>query len=333
MKMIYYSKYRKKGDRFVGVGTRIVDDRKDFFKNDKRFIRLMTELELGTLFEFDLEGFYDFLRKFYTLGDETVKTLKEQEKNILSPFSDLAEWSNNLFAELNEANEYIEKHQEEGKSLEQLVKDFDAQKQKEVIDAAPIDYSNEDRLVERMVDAFGPLGKDDFKREGVHYHCSSFVFDKHWFYEEMKKVSKLVMLFNEINEKSQRTETDKRIILEHISDCMSNVRYVHEWNARSGEINVTPQPMNTFGEITLMILDTFKKDMAFITCERCGDIKRMKRESSHICRRCQVSYNKRRFNIKQDLLQGLSLEDILAKRKRMDKNEIIKMHNELQKEL
>lgn len=326
MKMIYYSEYRKKGNRFVGVGTRIVNDRKDFFKNDERFIRLMTELELGTLFEFDSEGFYDFLRKFYTLGDETVKTLKEQKKNILSPFSDLTEWSNNPFAELNE---YIEKHQEEGKSLEQLVKDFDAQKQKEVIDAVPIDYSDEDRLVERMVDAFGPLGKDDFKREGGHYHCSSFVFDKHWFYEEMKKVSKLVMLFNKINEKSQRTETDKRIILEHISDCMSNVRYVHEWNTRSGEINVTPQPMNTFGEVTLMILDTFKKDMAFITCEKCGDIKRMKRESSHICRRCQVSYNKRRFNVKQDMLQGLSFEEIVKKHPRMKKDEIIEHYNNI----
>lgn len=330
MKMIYYSEYRKKGDRFVGVGTRIVDDRKDFFKNDERFIHLMTELELGTLFEFDSDGFYNFLREFYTLGDEAVKTLKKQEKSILFPFDDLTEWLNSPFAELNE---YMEKHQEEGKSLEQLIKDFDAQKQKEVIEDAPIDYSNEDRLVERMVGMFGPLGKDDFKREGANYHCSSFVFDKDWFYEEMKKVSALVMVFNKINEKPRRTETDKRIILEHISDCMSNVRYVHEWNTRSGEINVTPQPMNTFGEITLMILDTFKKDMAFITCEKCGDIKRMKRESSHICRRCQVSYNKRRFNIKQDLLQGLSLEDILAKRKRMDKNEIIKMHNELQKKL
>lgn len=83
--------------------------------------------------------------------------------------------------------------------------------------------------------------------------------------------------------------------------------------------------MNFFGEITLMILDAFKKDMAFINCEVFNQVKRMKRESSHICRTCQNAS----YQLKNTIKKELSLNEILAKHPRMKKDEIIEHYNDL----
>lgn len=211
----------------------------------------------------------------------------------------------------------------------------------------------EDDLIKILVSLFGVLGKDSFVSDGENLHCKEFTFDREWFFEEFKKVSKLMGMFDFYNDglnfwnknnfkgvmevkEGGNTHTlyNKKKVLEAINTCMHNVKTVYSIdNSKDAGLKQKQVPMNIFGAMTLEFLDALKKDMAFVTCEECGDVKPMKRESSHICRRCQNASYQRKKNIKEDVKRGLSLEDILAKRKRMDKNEIIKMYNELKKEL
>lgn len=340
MKMIYYSSYKKNGDFFEGTGTRIIEDRKDFLQNDDSFIRLTAELEVGKLWELGIDDFYDFYRRFFEKADEVAHQFNEFQRDMEKLqkgqlLMDTSDWIDNLKKGMEKAAQMTK---EEGESSvkrfrENLKKVSEERERLETKERIKTDYSNDDNLFERLISYYGIIGQDAFRKDGDNYRCEKFSFNKQWFYEEMKKVSKMVVLFNEINEKKVQTNTDKTKLLNAISNCMSNVRYIHEWESKRAEIKVTPLPMNVLGEVTLIVLDAFKKEMAFITCEKCGDIKRMKRESSHICRTCQNASYQRKNNIKKDMKQGLSLEDILAKRKRMDKNEIIKMYNELKKEL
>lgn len=345
--MIYYSRYVKKGEYYEGTGSKITEDVESFFKNDSRFVRLTAELESGTLFENGVDEFYEFHRRIFSSFDD----IKRQIDNSHKYLNDSLNAAETIQDSIKETNDYIKKRTKGSEDLTvkrylELTNEFEElQKEKENI----VNYSDESKLIERMAFQYGPLGKDDFLKEGENYHCSKFTFDRKWFYEEMKKASVMVMLFNLISEGetiihgnrfkkdtkityekiSHDTNTNKALLLEKISACMNNVRFIHSLDLKSGEIKITPLPMNIFGEITLMILDAFKKDMAFINCEVCNQVKRMKRESSHICRTCQNASYQRKNTIKKDIKKGLSLNEILAKHPRMKKDEIIEHYNDL----
>lgn len=123
----------------------------------------------------------------------------------------------------------------------------------------------------------------------------------------------------------------KNIFFDRLNECMINVRPLHNWDSDRNQIKVTYQPLNIFGFAALKILDSHQKKMNYYFCKECNELNYMKRSGSHICPTCRNRMKQRRKNIRTDFSEGLSLEDVIKKRKSATREEIEKIYLEFKK--
>lgn len=213
---------------------------------------------------------------------------------------------------------------------------------------------SDDELINRLVNTFGSLGKDDFQNENGNLHCKEFTFDREWFFVEFKKVSKLLGMFNFYNKGENiwnrnrfkgvmevkpggKTHTlyNKKKVLEALSECTNNVRTVYVYNENANndsKITITQQPMNIFGVTTLQILDMIKKDMEFIECKVCNKAEPRSKGGTPICRTCQIAISQRKRNIVADILEyNQTNEEIEKRRRKSSLKEIQAIREEIEK--
>ena len=125
----------------------------------------------------------------------------------------------------------------------------------------------------------------------------------------------------------------KKEFIEALNDVMHNVREFRYWNEENESFYTIQVPINCFGYYALFALQSLKTNKGYYNCEGCGYADFFNHKSIKMCDRCKAAKRKRKSYIKQDILNGLTLEEIKIKRTRMEPKEIIELYNVAQKEI
>lgn len=140
-------------------------------------------------------------------------------------------------------------------------------------------------------------------------------------------------IYLSVNINAKKDEKTRERFLDALNDVMHNVRTVRKWDEKNDVFDIEYVPVNCFGYFALKALRSIKTNQGYYNCTHCGLVELMKHESEKICKTCQNSRRQRKFAIRQDIKKGLSLNDILDKRTRMKKEEIIEHYNSIQNEI
>lgn len=167
-----------------------------------------------------------------------------------------------------------------------------------------------------------------------HFHVGNPLSEEEE--KELRSLEKKIkdgedILFKKVNVNAKKDAANRDRFLYALNDVMHNVREIRSWD-KGHKCFVTEQiPVNCFGYFALFALQSLKTNKGYYNCEECGRAEFFNHKSIKMCDPCKAAKRKRKSYIKKDVLEGLSLEQVLAKRKR--KAESIEMYNELKAEL
>lgn len=132
-----------------------------------------------------------------------------------------------------------------------------------------------------------------------------------------------------INVKAKNSPEVRQAFLDALNDMMHNVKTIRIWDEDEKTFRTEEMPINCFGYYVLYALQSLQTNKAYYKCESCGRAIFINHKSFRVCEGCKTRRRQRKFNIKKDIEKGLSLEQILKNRNRMDRDELIQFYNEL----
>lgn len=132
-----------------------------------------------------------------------------------------------------------------------------------------------------------------------------------------------------INVKAKNSPEVRQAFLDALNDMMHNVKSIRIWDEDEKTFRTEEMPINCFGYYVLYALQSLQTNKAYYKCESCGRAIFINHKSLRVCEGCKTRRRQRKFNIKKDIEKGLSLEQILKNRNRMDRDELIQFYNEL----
>jgi len=132
---------------------------------------------------------------------------------------------------------------------------------------------------------------------------------------------------------AKQDEKTRTAFLDALNDVMHNVREVRSWDKKNECFITEKVPVNCFGYFALFALQSLKTNKGYYNCEGCGHAQLFNHKSIKMCDPCKVAKRKRKSYVKEDMLQGLSFEEIVKKHPRTKRDELQNHYKELKKEL
>lgn len=386
MKMYFFDEYKFDGEYFVGEGERFGNDISDYLlgtiRGNKTFMPTGFDKDNALIKGLDIKGqpspdmkwlliqnklkWFERIKLNYPEDDAERSFLhmvgyfnfllgplgkndfiKEGEDYVCYKFKFDKEWFEDECTKLEKLGRaFYEYHgfsaninvmPEEYTYLHNKKYNFTTEKQKEAASALSQDqvniaykYLTNQELTENELIFFNRID------------CEAVEYLKRWYigadelttsekrkmqeYEEKWQIGDLQRT---INVKAKNSPEVRQAFLDALNDMMHNVKTIRIWDEDEKTFRTEEMPINCFGYYVLYALQSLQTNKAYYKCESCGRAIFINHKSLRVCEGCKTRRRQRKFNIKKDIEKGLSLEQILKNRNRMDRDELIQFYNEL----